>query len=373
MKRLKSIDAFRGFIILIMLWIHLYDWWVVDYNSWLLYEINLFLAKIFAPSFLFVSGISTFLWYKNKIQEVSTDENYNFHMMRNEYLFRASSIFIIAIIYNSFTVIRLNNISWIWTWYMLLSISVSLFMAWPLLKCSVIFRIFIAIGIWIINHFILAFLLPYKGQFNLYGGLFHILYNSLDFDPILVYFPFFLFGTVVGNIIFDIFIINNQQDRRIAFKNKFLVPSSILGFILIGLHFFPFYPLILIDQPFPLIIFALGFNLLIVTFLVSVEEFNLFETKKSYKFTFYFSYYSLTIYLSHNILYFLFRNQINPFYYFFVIIIVIIGFQLTLREVYKKWGSKASLKVQIARLSSGFAKLIEKRNNSYNELNSNRI
>ena len=365
MKRLKSIDSFRGFIILVMLWIHLYDWWVVDYDAWFFNEIKLFMVKIFAPSFLFISGISIFLWYKNKIIKLSNDDDYNYSIIRTEYFFRAFSIFIIAIIYNFFTVIRLNNFSWIWTWYMLLTISISLFMAWSLLKCSKIFRVFIAVSIWIINQLILGFLLPYKGQMNFYGVLFHILYNSLEFDPILIFFPFFLIGTVVGDIVYEIYLIENRKERQLTFKNKFLIPSIVLGLILIVLHYFPFFPIFLKDQPFPFIIFALGLNLLFFTFLLSFEVFQLFETKRSYRFLFYFSYYSLTIYLTHNVLYFLFNNTLHPFIYNFIIIGIFILFQLFLRELYKKWGDKISLKVQIARLSTGFIYIITNRKKIY--------
>ena len=344
-----------------MLWIHLYDWWVVDYDTWFFNEIKLFMVKIFAPSFLFISGVSIFLWYKNKTTKLNNEDNYNIDLIKTEYFFRAFSIFIIAIIYNFFTVIRLSSFSWIWTWYMLLTISISLFMAWPLLKCSKIFRIFIAIIVWIINQLILELLLSYKGQINFYGGLFHILYNSLEFDPILIFFPFFLIGTVVGNIIYDIYLIEDQEDRRLAFKNKLLIPSLILGMILIFLHYFPFFPIFLKDQPFPLIVFALGFNLLFFTLLLSLEVFHIFETKKSYRFLFYFSYYSLTIYLTHNVLYFLFNNTFNPILYSFIIVGIFILLQLLLREIYKKWGDKVSIKVQIARLSSGFVNIIENR------------
>jgi uncharacterized membrane protein len=28
MQRIKSLDSFRGFIMLVMVWVHLCDWWI---------------------------------------------------------------------------------------------------------------------------------------------------------------------------------------------------------------------------------------------------------------------------------------------------------------------------------------------------------
>jgi len=348
-----------------MIWIHLYDWWVIDYDQWVFNDIKLFMVIIFAPSFLFISGISTFLWYKNKLLNVPNLDKHSLNMIRREYMFRTLIIFIIAIIYNSFTAIRLHDISWIWTWFMLLTISISLFLAWPLLKCSKFFRLVIAISVWIINQIILRFLSIYEGESNIYGILFHLLYNSLDFDPILIFFPYFLFGTVIGDIIFDVYLIDNFTERRLAFKNKILIPISILGVILIFSNLYPLVPLNSIDNPFPWIVFALGINLLILTVLLAIEEFEIFKTEKRYTFFFYFSYYSLTIYLSHNILYFFFNNTMNPIVYSIIIIGIFGIFQFLLREVYKKYGYKASLKIQINRISVGLANIIRKKRISY--------
>jgi hypothetical protein len=92
-----------------------------------------------------------------------------------------------------------------------------------------------------------------------------------------------------------------------------------------------------------------------------IEKFNIFKTKRSYKLIFYFSYYSLTIYLGHNILYFLFLNQLDliSIWIFAALSFFSIGF--ILRGIYKKYGQKASLKVQIGIFSQKLTENIEAR------------
>jgi len=81
------------------------------------------------------------------------------------------------------------------------------------------------------------------------------------------------------------------------------------------------------------------------------EVYGYFDTKKSYKFSYYYSYYSLTVYLGHNVLFFLFFHQLNIFYFFIAYFIIAVLMGLALKAIHKRWRSKFSLKVQMGKVA----------------------
>ncbi len=304
-----------------------------------------------AAGFLFISGISIALSYRKRLVKVRISDDYNYRMNRNSYFFRALFIFIIAIIYNSTLAIRLSKPQMIWTWFILLTIVISLFISWPLLKTPIWLRVFLGIAIIIFNQFLVILLLPHNGESNIYGFLYHFLYNDITQDPILYFFPFFLIGTVIGDMIYKAFYLENETQIMNSSKKKLLATTLIfgIGFILLGVIFKT--PQFLIRSSFSWIIYSLGFDLCLLTMFLVFEELNILNPKKSYKFLFYYSFYSLTIYLAHNILYFLFLNQLNVFNIWFFIDVIYISIEVILRAIYKKWEGSASLKTQIGKIS----------------------
>jgi len=362
-QRLKSVDIFRGLCMAWMVLNHLIDWWIKSEYDWLHSRAIMIIDPIGASGFLFISGISIALSYRTRLNKVRVSKDYTYRMVRNSYLFRAFFIFILAIVYNIPTAIALKDPSMIWTWFVLLTAAVSLFLAWPLLKTSKLFRISIAIAIIILHFFIVSWLLPFQDNSNIFGLLFHILYNNIHQDPILIFFPFFLIGTVIGDIIYEVINLSTDENRDINFKNKFLIPTLIIGFFLIISGIFLNTPQFLIRASLSWIIYSMGIDITLLSILLSIEKYNIIKTKKSYKFIFYYSYYSLTIYLAHNLLYFLFLHQLNliSIWLFAVASFFSIGF--VLRAIYKRWEEKASIKVQVGKLSLGITTRIEKRLN----------
>ncbi|MFX1320315.1 MAG: heparan-alpha-glucosaminide N-acetyltransferase domain-containing protein [Promethearchaeota archaeon] len=360
-QRLKSIDIFRGLCMSWMVLTHLIDWWLKSEYNWLHSVTIAILDPIGASGFLFISGVSISISYRKRIIKVKSSEDYNYRMVRNSYLFRAAFILIIALIYNSTIAIRLINPTMIWTWFVLQTAAISLLITWPLLRTSKLFRIIVGVLVIILNQVVIFFLLPYEGDFNLYGVLFHILYNSINQDPILIFFPFFLFGTVIGDMIFDSFYEKDENFKRKIFKKNLFIPSFVIGVILIIFGILIKFPNYLIRESFSWIIYALGIEIILLSILLFFERFEVIKTKKSYKFLFYYSYYSLTIYLAHNILYLLFYNQLNVFniWIFAAAAFIIIG--IILRAVYNIWESTASIKVQVGKLSSSLTEKIEQR------------
>ncbi len=154
MKRIKGLDSFRGFIMIVMVWVHLCEWWLRKEDIWFSNAILPILKLVFGPGFLLVAGISIALWYKKNFIKITKRYDFNYNILKNEYLFRATLILVVALGYNSFVALQFFNPLDLWKWFMLLTMSISLFLAWPILKLPKHIRLIIAVIIWIINYFL---------------------------------------------------------------------------------------------------------------------------------------------------------------------------------------------------------------------------
>ena len=156
MKRLKSIDIFRGCSMAWMMIGHLFHWAIKEEYLWARYLLGSIFDPMGASAFLFIAGVSTMLSYRNRLQRAENSENYNKKMVKYEYFLRATFILIIALIYNTFVAIRINDLTWIWTWFILFTIAFSLYFAWPLLIAPKLLRIIVSGVIWISNQIFLS-------------------------------------------------------------------------------------------------------------------------------------------------------------------------------------------------------------------------
>ena len=367
MKRIKSIDTFRGWCMFMMVLGHTLSWWVRPEDRWLTAILHSIFGDIVGTGFLFFSGLSTVLFYRSRLTKAEASDNKSIKQVNNEYLFRALIIFVLALLYSSVTAVGTLNPLDIWSWYIPLTIGISLLLAFLLLKTSKSFRIILAVIIWINHYYILSILLPYEGQVNIFGALYHVLYNGLH--PILYYFSFFLVGTVVGDVMLEIYLKDDQKERRLALLHKFLLPSLITGTVLILFAVLFLFPGFLIDETFSSTIYSLGVILTSFSILLILEEFEVIKVEKSYRFFFFYSFYSFTIYFSHNIIYFIFTNRLNALTYWIAVIGTYILLSLLIRLIYKKYGAKASLKAQIGRVAVSFVRKIEEKKERIELLN----
>lgn len=354
-KRFKTIDILRGFCMFYMIGGHLMDWWIQPDSRWLWYFLIFIGSWAAAAGFLFVSGISGIISYRKGIIMAEKSDTFTIQMVKNSFILRALIIILIALIYNTIFAIVFMNPLFIWTWFVLLTIGISLLLSVPLLNTSKITRICVSGALWIVNHLLFSFLTVYAGQLNFFGIMYHIFYNSPEQDVILGFFPFLLYGTVVGDILFEISNIENPIERKSDIRNKLLIPSLIIGAILIifGLWFwYPNFDVKVLTHPtsFYWAIFSCGIQLVIFSIGIYIEEFV--KTERSYRFLFYFSYYSLTIYIAHYLLFFIpLHQKLNAinFWYFFIPVFIIMGF--ILRGLYKKYKAKIALKTLIGVIS----------------------
>ena len=356
MQRIKSLDTFRGFIIALMVWSHACEWWLNSSSQWFFQVAYVFIIRTFGPGFLFISGISTALYVKNKFSKLNLTKDVNKKVIRHEYFIRALILLAVALIYNSFVALLFNDFLNIWKWFVLLTLSISLILSWPILRKSKTLRIFIAITIWILNYYIFSFLSLYENQININGLIFYIFYNSTDLEPILASFGFFLIGTVMGDFLLE----KKMIKKKLSLNNNKFFPFLLSGLSLIAIGILFNYPFSFSITSFSWIVFTLGINFSTLSIFVFFEEFVKFQRKKNYWFLYYFSYYSLTIYLTHSILYYLFLNLLNIVSFFFTIIPILIGIGLIFRMIHKtKLRRDLSLKIQIGKISSILAKRLD--------------
>ncbi len=338
---------------------HLIEWWIKPEYLWLKTISFFIFDPIGASGFLFISGVSITLSYRNRLYKVEEYKNMSYSRIKISYFLRAFFLLVIAIIYNTAIALTKNQLSWIWTWFVLLTAAFSLLLTWPLFKVSKLTRILIGVIIWFISQYLYLLLSPYQDQLNLQGILYHIFYNNYSLDPLLNFFSFFLFGTVVGDIMNDIYNTKNPELKRKQLKKKMLIPISLISLGLISFGVLFNFPSFLSRSSLSWLFYAIGINLLLLTIFIILEEYNIFKSKKSYRVFFYFSYYSFTVYLGHNFLYFIFYKKLDLVTIWIAVVLTFIVFSLVLRQMYKIWGWKASLKAVLGKMSSKLAYKIE--------------
>jgi len=222
-------------------------------------------------------------------------------------------------------------------------------------------RIGLVIGLFVVNEFLSPFLLTYSGQLNIYGVLFHIFYHPIEAFSILPYFAIFIIGTVVGDFFFNFNIIKDSEERKETIKRMFIRPILIIGVIFTSFGIiYRFYDFIY-RRTLSAMFYSLGVVLTLLAILLYLEEFEKINSKKRYRFFFYFSFYSFTIYIAHDLLYPIFYRQLNAINIWIVVIGIIVLITFLLKVMHKKLGIKASLKAQLGILSLIIVNKIEQR------------
>lgn len=371
MKRIKSIDTIRGFCIFMMVFIHLNEWWLTEEYYWFFIAVDFIFGHHVASGFILVSGVATVLSFQSRLLKAEISVSLTPQSVKNAYKIRALLLLIISFIFNIGGSLAIGNLAYIWSWNILQTIAFTLFLAEPFLKTSNTFRIIIGVILIFANQFILALLSPYQGQINIYGVLFYLLFNPLDQYIFLSFFGVFLIGTVVGDIIFDVFKIENENERRIAIKRRTIFPLLIVGIILmiLGILFhnyklLPLTPLLfsLRIGSLPLMIYAIGINFIAISVLFYIEDLLTINEKKKYRFFYFYSFYSFTVYFYHYFLYFLFVDHLNIYNIWIVEGLTLFLLTILIMTLYKKVGPYASLKSQISLIAFKIVNFINKKN-----------
>jgi len=277
---------------------HLSVWWMSP-AAFQIQEITLWIslepiAK--GTGFILISGTSIALSFSKKRVNFMDEYDENTRILRNSSYFRAFILFLTAIIMNIALLSSSSNAK-IYDWWILFTLSICLIFSWPLMKLSINQRILFGIVLVIFNYFF--------HQILLYGSVSNLSSFLLDFfyptdsrqNPILQYFPFFLFGTVMGSFLVEKDFGKNED--FLGFLKKIFLPLALPSVFSILFGIFLNFPNFLTTNSFSYIIYALGLNSLIVSILLTLEKATNFNFNSKYNPLFYFSYYSLTFYLLH--------------------------------------------------------------------------
>ena len=186
MKRINSIDVMRGLFIFLMVMYHLLDWWLINPDRWIIHILFSFLGSFAFSGFLFVSGFSAAMAYKSRAKKAETSPDISMTRARNLYLVRALLLYVIGLGYNIAIAVARFDIKWVWSWFILQTIPISLILAWPLFRIKKYLRIVLGIGLLVMNELLTPFAhyyfppptygWTYTGPINFYSVFFlHIL------------------------------------------------------------------------------------------------------------------------------------------------------------------------------------------------------
>jgi len=359
LKRFKVVDTARGMAIFGMVIAHILNWWLTENDFWL-YEVFAIYALGFgAVSFLFISGASATLSLKRRTMELKPGDKFFYHLIRKVYFLRALLLLVLAFMYNAVNVLWFQDPSYFWSWNVLQTIAISLFLVWPLIKTSKIVRTVIGLAVLLLNYILLGLLLPHQGEVNVYGITFFILFNPIDQYIILPFFSMFLLGTVLGDLLFHLGQREDPQERREAFKPHLII-TTVLGIVLIIIGMF-FLPDFTIHASLAAMIYALGWVFIGYSVLMYYEIFEPIKLKKSHRYFYYFNYYSFTIYVGHYLIYFLFYRQLTVITIWIPMILTMFIMSIIIFVIYKKIGAKASIKFALSAISFVLATTKEQR------------
>ncbi|MEJ2251562.1 MAG: heparan-alpha-glucosaminide N-acetyltransferase domain-containing protein [Candidatus Lokiarchaeota archaeon] len=360
MKRLKSIDIFRGICMVYMITGHLTRWWVQSQFIPPLNFFYLFVEPFGASGFLFISGLSIALSFDRKYKQTKLADPFTYKRVKHEYFFKAAIIMAIALLYNLILGLATGDIAIIWSWFILLTVAISLFFAFPLLHLSNVWRALVGIGVIAINQYFLPLVLPSQGQSNFFGILYYVFYSGDALTPILSFFPFFLFGTIIGDLVYKHILSKSAEENKKAKRNFFIILFS-AGAILAVSGGFLYFPNFILRESLSWIINSLGLEICLFSFLLFIEEYDLIKIEGRFKFFFYYSYYSLMIFLGHNILALLFWHRLNYYNVWPFVIIAFVGITYVLKYLYETKPDLLSVKYYIGTLSSVLAKFVEEK------------
>jgi hypothetical protein len=347
-KRIGSVDFFRGFCMFLMFLGHLSGWLMSPQAFEIQYIVIWVPLEPIAKGtgFILVSGVSVALSFSKKTNLYSDLYEEKARILRNNSYIRALLLFVVALFIN-FIMMLMYPGSKILDWWVLLTLSLCLLLAWPLMKLSVKNRIIFGIGLLVFNYFFFQILLSYESSSNLCAFLRDFLYPiDTRQNPFLSFFPFFIFGTVIGTHLKNTDF--SRNDNLEDFMRKFSIPLIISSTttIIFGVVFK--YPEFLVTNSFSYIIYALGLNSLILTLLITLDKFRDINFNSKYNPLFYFSYYSFTFYLLHYFFMLIGIRALSYWVFWAVFIILFFAMTLLFYVMYKTIAGLFSLKYLIS-------------------------
>jgi uncharacterized membrane protein len=347
-KRIGSVDFFRGFCMFLMFLGHLSGWLMSPQAFEIQYIVIWVPLEPIAKGtgFILVSGVSVALSISKKTNLYDDLYEEKARIVRNNSYIRALLLFVIALFINVIMMFMYPGAK-ILDWWVLLTLSVCLLFAWPLMKLNVKNRIIFGIGLLVFNYIFFQILLYYEPSLNILAFLRDFLY-SIDTrqNPFLSFFPFFIFGTVIGTYLKNIDF--SRNDNMEDFIRKFSIPLVISSAISIIFGILFKYPAFLVTNSFSYIIYAIGLNSMILTLLITLDKFTNINFNSEYNPLFYFSYYSFTFYLLHYVFMLIAIPALSYWVFWAVFIVLFFAMTFLFYVMYRAIAGLFSLKYLIS-------------------------
>ena len=242
-KRVITIDLLRGISIFIMIMAHADTYWLEQESIWLIGIKFLILQIMGTSNFTFVAGIGFAFSFHKKFKK----SNSRALTIKNS-LSHTIILIILSFLYNGLqALIGGLGLSGLWAWNILQCIAFCRLFGILIVMVSKYYRFLIAI-IWIIlTAIIISWMLPRYQNESFARVIFLIFFNPLYGDGFLIFFPIFIFGTLIGEFIQNntnnTIDTNNDNNDNISVKNKesTKINSKSLGkWFLFGLGLFIF-------------------------------------------------------------------------------------------------------------------------------------
>ncbi len=192
--RIRSIDYLRGFCILDMILTHVLSFWPTPNSIWLFVVEGVTFGAIAEVGFVLVSGIGFgFSWAKQSRSGVKRkDQNI-------KSLSHTLALLLVSIGFNlSFGPLAGTGGIMIWSWQILQTLAFCRLISLLFTQVPPIARSVIAIGLIALGALLLNWINFGNSSDPLSSFLFVLLYKPLGYYPIMIFFPFFLIGSVVG-------------------------------------------------------------------------------------------------------------------------------------------------------------------------------
>ena len=195
--RISAIDRFRGFVIFYMVFAHSLLYWLIPQDSFYAGFLLISWETTFcgAAAFVFISGISLSLSYNSYIRKVlanpnnATREKWN---GRLQIWIRTAWICGLSLITNIIGSLAIGQVA-IWVWYVFQTIWVSRAVCYPFLQSSPKYRLIIGFLIIILSDPIRMWCASESPV------LFFILFHSVSVNPFFPFVGFFFVGSALGN------------------------------------------------------------------------------------------------------------------------------------------------------------------------------
>lgn len=364
-KRITSIDTFRGISIFWMLLGHTLCWWLTLEDFMILSTYFPLIDALGASAFVFLSGISTVFSYKKKMVLNDSLNELEKRKIRTKYYLRALILLVIGFAFN-FINSLLNPGFPIWVWTVLITIALALLLTWPLLKLSKWKRLLIGIVVILIDQFFFNAFQVYSTNNYLNNVMTQVFYgyvgSGVKTTPFVTFFPFFIIGTVFGELIYHMEekdINKSLQDRY--FVKRFFFVSALTGGSLILLGTLFFFPDVMFRNTFSWTIYTIGVEILLLTTFLIIEKYEIITINPKYRFLSYFSYYSLTLYLTNSVVSIFFQQQLNLVNYWLYFSLTIAVIFIIIKILHHKFNGKCSVKYVISFLSDEISDYIYER------------